>query len=167
MLKYHIQENTEWKDSCSLADLRKHYSKGKINEETWLCDESQTVLQYKHLLFVPNEEELLRFKAYWDNIEKALKELRETLKIDGRISQNNKAVILARIIDGSEDYSICYKIIQEIYPEYCVKQVNEDKQANEGNKGKGYFHLFIGSLKWILVIGILMFIGYVVMHLFQ
>lgn len=63
-------------------------------------------------------EELITHKKRWDSIEKELRDLRDGLKIAGRIKQTDKAMMILHLESG---HNLLY-VIQKNYPEYLYTE---------------------------------------------
>ena len=88
--------------------------------------------------------ELMDFKKRWNKVESALRFLRDSYEISGRISERAKVEILLKMEEGRD----ALEIITEDFPEYLVKRgefVHEEVQK-KGCLGTFLFLLVAGGL---------------------
>lgn len=84
------------------------------------------------------------FKKRWNKVESALRFLRDSYEISGRISERAKVEILLKMEEGRD----ALEIITEDFPEYLVKRgefVHEEVQK-KGCLGTFLFLLVAGGL---------------------
>jgi transcription elongation factor Elf1 len=62
--------------------------------------------------------ELTSYKKRWDKVEKELKELRDSLQVQGRINQKDKAMMILHIESGHN----LLHAIQQHYPQYLCER---------------------------------------------
>jgi hypothetical protein len=63
-------------------------------------------------------KDLISYKKRWDAVEKELSDLRDGLKISGRINQKDKAMMLLHLESGHN----LFQVIQQNYPQYLNQQ---------------------------------------------
>jgi len=63
-------------------------------------------------------KDLIIYKKRWDAVEKELSDLRDGLKISGRINQKDKAMMLLHLESGHN----LFHVIQQNYPQYLNQQ---------------------------------------------
>ena len=63
-------------------------------------------------------KDLISYKKRWDAVEKELSDLRDGLKISGRINQKDKAMMLLHLEGGHN----LFHVIQQNYPQYLSQQ---------------------------------------------
>lgn len=82
--------------------------------------------------------DLISYKKRWDAVEKELSDLRDGLKISGRINQKDKAMLILHLENGHN----LFHVIQQNYPQYLIQQQFHQPTAQK----KGCFGVVVLAL---------------------